>query len=206
MSADEEPQAEETEPAGEPEGMSERTAKTVLLVVGLLAGWGIIAAFPYMAYFVAGILACRGWQQARGWLARRRKDNEPPEADQVDVTEALLSLAGDDRGSVLLTALRDELKLPDTKTVKQLLDEARIPWRAGVRTRAGNGPGVHREDLPPLPSPAPSGGVGAGEDANANANNAPKVEALGLAGKVVKDGSEAGRRHTLPQRVRRRSS
>jgi hypothetical protein len=80
--------------------------------------------------------------------------------------------------SVLLTALRDFLRVKDTKRVRELLAEAGIPVTEGVRTRAGNGPGVYRDHVPP-PSPTPpedpDGAVGAGESANANANNAEIV-------------------------------
>lgn len=123
-------------------------------------------------------------------------DNEA-EPDWHDVVAALEELTGDDRGSVLLTVLRDELGVPDTKAVKLLLDEAGVSWRTGVRTRAGNGPGVHRDDLPP-PSPtsegAPVGVVGPGQDANTNANNALRVDRQeGFT--IIHDPADAHRRH-----------
>jgi hypothetical protein len=72
--------------------------------------------------------------------------------------------------------------LPDTRAVKGVLAEAGIIPRTGVRTVAGNGPGVHRDDFPPLPpsQSSPQGsGVCAGEPANANANNATNAPAEG---------------------------
>ncbi|MFD0403378.1 hypothetical protein ACFVHI_35485 [Kitasatospora sp. NPDC127121] len=86
--------------------------------------------------------------------------------------------------SVLLTRLAIDLAAshpswePSTKAVRTLLSEAGIRVRDGVRTPDGNGPGVHHEDVPPLPSPSESAplpgvvaNVGAGQSANANANN-----------------------------------
>ncbi|MBP0452394.1 hypothetical protein J5Y04_23025 [Kitasatospora sp. RG8] len=86
--------------------------------------------------------------------------------------------------SLLLTRITAELAPyhpgwePSTKAVRALLAEAGIPVREGVRTPDGNGPGVHHQDVPALPSPsapalAPSvvANVGPGRSANANANN-----------------------------------
>ncbi|MFE4796196.1 hypothetical protein ACFRFL_14030 [Streptomyces sp. NPDC056708] len=84
---------------------------------------------------------------------------------------------------VLHTALAQHLQLPHTKAVKRVLGEAGITHRPGVRTPAGNGPGVHHTDFPPLP-PSQEGGQGsgvvAGQTANANANNAANVPEEGL--------------------------
>lgn len=131
------------------------------------------------------------------------EETEPDDAGAEpgwhDVVVALQELAGDHRGSVLLTALRDELELPGTKAVKLLLDEARVPWRAGVRTRAGNGPGVHRDDLPalsPASEGAPVGVVGPGQDANTNANNTLRVDRQeGLT--IIHDPADTHRRHKI---------
>ncbi|MGC0418360.1 hypothetical protein [Embleya sp. AB8] len=76
----------------------------------------------------------------------------PPAPHPMTLLEALNHPRRRGRG-VLLTALRDDLQLPHTRQVKQALDEAGIRWRAGVRTAAGSGPGVHASDVPPLPSP-----------------------------------------------------
>ncbi|MFE0765406.1 hypothetical protein [Streptomyces smyrnaeus] len=98
----------------------------------------------------------------------------PADPSPDDVIRALHQLVGEGRG-VLLTTLRQHLSLPDTRAVRRVLGECSITIRAGVRTTAGNGPGVHRDDVPPLPSPhgSPQGaGVVAGQSANTNANNA----------------------------------
>ncbi|MFD7645923.1 hypothetical protein ACFV4P_35420 [Kitasatospora sp. NPDC059795] len=88
------------------------------------------------------------------------------------------------KSSVLHTRLASELGAvhpswqASTKAVKTLLTAAGIPYREGVRTPDGNGPGVHHQDVPPLRSPSQAAplppvvaNVGAGQSANANANN-----------------------------------
>ncbi|QKW06980.1 hypothetical protein HUT18_11790 [Streptomyces sp. NA04227] len=101
-------------------------------------------------------------------------DETPAGPSRNDVIHALHRLVGEGRG-VLLTTLRQHLSLADTRAVRRVLGEAHIAIRTGVRAEAGNGPGVHRDDFPPLPPTqgSPQGsGVVAGESANANANNA----------------------------------
>lgn len=112
------------------------------------------------------------------------EEEELPVPDPADVADIVREL-GTGTG-VLLTGLRDQLleEYPGqgwtTKRLRPLLAEAGVRVREGVRvTGVGNGPGVHRDDVPPpLPSPAPSppvGVVAAGQDANANTNNAKVV-------------------------------
>lgn len=186
------------EKPGESGQMNERTAKIILFVVGLFLMWGIVTALPEVAYVVVGAAGSVAWRKGRTRWAERHEDGADEgeaEAEPVDVAAALRKLVGDDNG-VLLTALRDELKQPDTKTVKGLLDEAGIPWR-GVRTRAGNGPAVHKDDIPAAPSPDDGGTHSdrcccrSGDNANTNtsAAGAPeeglRVERIGHAGRVV---------------------
>ncbi|SDM46842.1 hypothetical protein SAMN04487981_101619 [Streptomyces sp. cf386] len=195
MSADEAPEteAEEAEPAGESDGMSERAARVILALVAGLAVWGLVAAFPEIAYVIVGILGTHGWQKARHWTTRRHDDQAAAEEETPpDVGEALRRLVGDDKG-VLLTTLRADLKLPDTKAVKALLKAEGIPWKA-VRTGEGNGPAVHRDAIPPAPSPPAAEPHGEGcccrSDDNANSNNGDgeasgegiRVQAIGDAG------------------------
>lgn len=151
MSAPEEQAAVEEEP--EPRAMSERTAKLIVVAIACGTMWGIVAAAPWVAYVVVGVLGTLGYQKARRWTVRRQESSAetPEEVPPPDVSDALRRLVGDDKG-VLLTRLRDDLKLPNTKVVKQLLDEAGVTWKA-VRTRRGNGPGVHKGDIPAAPSP-----------------------------------------------------
>ncbi|WP_019548588.1 hypothetical protein [Streptomyces sulphureus] len=109
-------------------------------------------------------------------------DQAPADPSRDDVIRALHQLVGEGRG-VLLTTLRQHLSLPDTRAVRRVLGECSITIRTGVRAEAGNGPGVHRDDVPPLPSPqgSPQGpGVVAGQTANANANNAANAPEEGM--------------------------
>lgn len=205
--ADAEP--EQAAEPGEPGGMSERTARWILTAVVLLAMWGIVAAVPETAYIVVGILVCLGWQRARAWLAGRREtaEDEPDEEPGPDVAQALRALSGTGE-HVLLTQLQKRLGVPDTKAVRALLKTAGIRVRSGVRTPAGNGPGVHRDDVP-APSPAEgephSDGCCCRSGNNANANNGGgdpsqkglRVEPIGQAGAVVRDPSDAVRHHTV---------
>uniref|UniRef100_UPI000AF2B757 hypothetical protein n=1 Tax=Streptomyces graminilatus TaxID=1464070 RepID=UPI000AF2B757 len=136
--------------AGEPDRMSERTAKLILTVILLGAMWAIVVVLPETAYIVTGVLATLGWQKARTWREKHPTNyGQDEEEAPPDVAEALRRLVGDDNG-VLLTRLRDDLQLPNTKIVKTLLDHQRIPFKA-VRTREGNGPAVHTKDIPPAP-------------------------------------------------------
>jgi hypothetical protein len=208
MSADEQPEAQEqADEAGESGGMSERTAKAVLLGIAAGALFGVIAAFPWIAYVIVGILGTLGWQKTAGWRARRRDaDEDEPEGEEPDVGEALRRLVGDDKG-VLLTRLRDDLELPDTKAVKALLAAEGIPWKA-VRTREGNGPAVHQDDIPAVPSPVAEGhggGCCCRSHGNTNGNNSGEEEPeeglrvvrIGTDGKIVYDPKDTIRHHTV---------
>lgn len=101
----------------------------------------------------------------------------PDAADMADIVRELGTGTG-----VLLTGLRDQLLEEyegrgwTTKDVRALLAEAGVRVREGVRvTGVGNGPGVHRDDIPrplsPTTPPGPVGVVAAGHDANTNTNN-----------------------------------
>ncbi|MFI0530298.1 hypothetical protein ACH3XX_09640 [Streptomyces scabiei] len=148
--------------AEEPSRIAGGCVLVLLAGLGVLVLKAVVTAAPYIAYFVVGILCTIGWQKAWArWGKRGSSDAEGvPEAAKPDVGEALRRLVGDDNG-VLLTRLRDDLKLSDTKAVKQLLDEAGIKWKA-VRTSQGNGPGVHKNDIPVAPSPVVADAHGGG--------------------------------------------
>ncbi|MFD9903892.1 hypothetical protein [Streptomyces sp. NPDC059063] len=123
----------------------------------------------------------------------------PAGPSREDVIRALHGLVGGGRG-VLLTTLRRHLALPHTGAVKAALQQAAIPHRSGVRTAAGNGPGVHRDDFPPLPSPpsTPQGrGVAAGQQPTANANNTANTSPEGQGSEWTRQEIERGRR-TVP--------
>lgn len=192
----------------EPQGMSERTAKVVLVVVACGAMWGIVTAFPWIAYIAVGAGLTVGWQRVRGWQQRRHEDAEDagPE-EKPDVAEALRRLIGDDKG-VLLTRLQKDLGLPNTKAVKALLKAEGIPWKAG-RTREGNGPSVRKEAIPAAPSPVVGDSHGEGcccrSGNNGNGNNAPeegpgeglRVVPIGDSGYIIHDPADAARHHRV---------
>ncbi|MFF2773366.1 hypothetical protein ACFVU3_00515 [Streptomyces sp. NPDC058052] len=164
------------QPAGEPSGAS-RAAGGCVVALGIGAALGVVYAYPDVGVYTAGLVTAAGVRKARGWVAKRRRDapdDVEPELEPVDIV-AVLQALGEGGNGVLLTALREAAELPDTKTVRHLLDEAGIRVRAGVRTPAGNGPGVHADDIPP-PSPTTSSpsqdrcSCSSGA-ANANTNN-----------------------------------
>ncbi|MEU0199151.1 MULTISPECIES: hypothetical protein [unclassified Streptomyces] len=194
--------------AAEPGERAEQAARLVLTLVAGLVLWGVLVAFPYLAYVVVGVLGTVGWQKGQAWLRARRSSEgeQPEEAPSPDVGEALRRLVGDDNG-VLLTRLRDDLKVPDTKVVKRLLDAEGVPWKA-VRTSAGNGPGVHKADIPPTPSPAVDAhdaGCCCRSGDNANTNNASpadgqkrlRVERIGAEGRIVYAPADTVRHHQV---------
>lgn len=190
MSADE-PETVEADQVGESGGMSERTAKAVLLVVACSVLAGIIIAFPYTAYFVAGLMTNWSWQKARGWIGRRGATDEPDgdEVTREDLVETLHELAAP---NVFLADLAEAFGLSGADA-RALLEAYSIRIRRAVRNGPDTGVGVHRDDVPPLPRPLsepPESGV----DLH---NQRPTVEAIGLAGVVVKDGSESSRQYRV---------
>jgi hypothetical protein len=100
---------------------------------------------------------------------------EPPAPPSREVIAGALYGLYRGGSGVLLTALRQHLSLPHTRAVREVLGEAGIRVREGVRTPAGNGPGIHTDDFPPQP-PSPDlyqgEAVVAGQSANNNNANA----------------------------------
>lgn len=167
-----------------------------------LARWTILILIASVA---TTALALHPWLHVL-WLlaglallaaARRRENTGQPEDDQEEEEEPVAVPSPDDMADivaelgtgtgVLLTALCAQLleEYPGTawktRDVRALLDLAEVRVREGVRVAGvGNGPGIHRDDVPPLPSPAPAhtpvGVVAAGQDTNTNANNVTTVE------------------------------
>lgn len=161
---------------GESDGSS-RAAGRCVVAIGISGLLGACYAYPGLGTFVAGSVATVAVSKGRQWVAKRRADapeDAELEAEPVDIVAHLQAL-GEGGNGVLLTALKDAADLPDTKAVRALLDEAGIRVRAGVRTPAGNGPGVHADDIPtPSPttsSPSQGGCLCSSEAANANTNN-----------------------------------
>ncbi|MGW3442196.1 hypothetical protein [Streptomyces sp. NPDC001076] len=145
---EEQPDEVDEETAGEDDEPSGRGPAVALSVIGLVGAWRLVVTFPEVAYIVVGSISTIGVQKARARWGRHEdgSDSDRLEAAPPDVGEALRALVGDDNG-VLLTRLQKHLSLPNTKVVKQLLDVAGITWKA-VRTPHGNGPGVHKNDIP----------------------------------------------------------
>ncbi|MFD3574758.1 hypothetical protein [Streptomyces sp. NPDC058644] len=197
------PTADETPPSR----IAGAVVTLILAAAAVLVLRLIVTAAPYAAYFVAGVIVCAAWQKARAWIGQRRSgDDEAEEEEQPDVGEALRKL-GKGGQHVLLTGLRKELRVDDTKAVRKLLKAEKIRVRSGVRTPKGNGPGVHHEDIPPAP-PEPNEGHGDGcccrSANNTNANNGDedpsqkglRVEAIGQAGTLIHDPAETQQRRT----------
>lgn len=125
-------------------------------------------------------------------------EEAPVQDDPGAVLDAVRQAMAGGRG-VLLTGLRGPLRAADTRAVRETLAGAGIRVREGVRTAAGNGPGVHQNDLPPV-SPtldaAPVDRVVPGQPANTNANNTPRVERReGMT--IITDPADRHRTHTL---------
>jgi hypothetical protein len=172
------------------------------------AAVSVYAAFRYRTWITWMVAAwcVAAWMHApdEGEEADELDGEDPgeepsdPHPDPDDILDLVRDLVGDDRG-ILLTALRAPLHAADTRAVRELLAGAGIRVRAGVRTAGGNGPGVHRDDLPapcrPLDEP-PVGGVAAGEAANANATNGVRVETReGMT--IIYDPADSHRTHVL---------
>jgi hypothetical protein len=201
----------ETEAPETEEGPPSRVAGAVValilagaVVIGVRA---ILLAFPYVAYFVTGVIVTVAVQRAAGWARKRRSDDEVPEEQEPpDVGEALRTL-GEGGHHVLLTTLLKPLGAADTKAVRALLKAAGVRVRSGVRAPTGNGPGVHHEDIPPAPSVESEehgDGCCCRSANNTNANNGDEdpsqkglsVEAIGQAGTLIRDHAETQERRS----------
>lgn len=177
--------------------------KTVLIAAAVL----LYAATRYRTWIPYGLaVAC-----AAAWMHTPKEADEPDgdgvdetagedptEPDPADIVDLLRDLIGDDRG-VLLTALTTPLHAAGTRAVREVLAGAGIRVREGVRTAGGNGPGVHRDDLPPLPPVEGAASVGSltcANGANANANNTLRVESReGMT--IISDPADRHRAHSL---------
>jgi hypothetical protein len=186
--------------AGEEDKPSRIAGAVVLLVlagVAVLVLKVIVTAAPYTAYLVAGILSDRAWLKARSWIARRRGtsdgDELEDEAASETLPETLHRLAAP---HVFLADIADARGL-SKEAMRAVLEALGIRVRRAVRNGDDTGVGVHRDDIPPLPRPSretPETPVDQGQPTN---QQGITVEDIGLAGVVVKDGSEIGRRHRI---------
>lgn len=172
--------------------------KTVLIGTAVV----VYASFRYRTWiwWMLAAWCAAAWMHAPAPVEADEETagEDPAEHDPHDVVDLVRDLIGDDRG-VLLTALRSPLHAADTRAVREALTAADVRVREGVRTAGGNGPGVHRDDLPPLSPPPdrpPVGGVVAGERANTNANNTLRVQSReGMT--IITDPADRYRTHSL---------
>lgn len=132
-----------------------------------------------------------------GEQAAAQQREQPSRALVVEALHGLLQ----DTGGVHLQALAKALPHGpwQTRDVRSLLASHSIRVRDGVRV-PGVGPreGVHRDDVPPLPSPdadpTPGADVAAGQSNNNNGNN--------TRAEFVQDDTNPNRWHVLPRRLR----
>lgn len=167
-------------------------SRALVLRLAARFGWGyVLGAFAVACYSAARYPQYIAWGLV-AWCAlawAHAPDEEPDEdgdpaadegpnrPDPADVADVVRDVIGTGKGA-LLTALTGPLGEPDTKAVRTVLTAAHIRIRPGVRTAAGNGPGVHRDDVPaprPTPTADPVDAVAADQDANTNTNNKPTV-------------------------------
>lgn len=180
----------------------------------------LLTRFGWMPVAVGvGVVACavnryRTWIVwillvwcAAAWMHAPAEADEPRDEpagetptgpDPQDVLDLVRDLIGDDRG-VLLTGLRQPFRVADTRAVREVLAAADIRVREGVRTGRGNGPGVHRDDVPPVsPTLDPPSGrpVVAGEATNNNTTNTLRVQSReGMT--IINDPADRHRTHSL---------
>lgn len=172
---EDQPEVEEETVGEEDDSAGGRASAVLLSALGAVAAWRAVVAFPELAYVVVGSIGTVGVQKARARWGKTGDDEDQEQQPEAvpDVVGALHRLVGDDKG-VLLTVLRDDLQLPDTKTVKQLLEAEGIPWKPS-RTRKGNGPAVRKESIPAASSSLPGHSHGSGcccrSGDNGNSNN-----------------------------------
>ncbi|WP_151480639.1 hypothetical protein [Streptomyces albicerus] len=181
-----ETEAEETEPAGEPDGMSESVARAILTLVAGLAVWGLVAVFPEIAYVIVGILCTLGWQKARRWIAQRRPEpaDEPKEEALLTEAEVIRALHFLAAPNVFLSALSAELCL-SVEATRAVLEELNIRIRRAVRVADTTGVGVHKDDIPPLPHPSSETPVEPVDQGQPTNQQGVTVELLGQSGRIV---------------------
>ncbi|MGW1813296.1 hypothetical protein ACWCQM_06955 [Streptomyces sp. NPDC002125] len=196
-------------PAGEDDGGS-----ALLRWVGLLIAVAVAKGLPWTTNIALGLIAAWALTSiALGYIAAYA---ERPAAEQKERTEkagpdpaetltrddvaCLLRGLLQDTGGVHLKALAEVLparakKAPwATRDVRALLARVGIRVRPGVRVPGVSGrEGVHRDDVPPLPSPTPGpplvGVVVPGQSNNNNASNTPTY--------VITDDPDNPVRHTV---------
>lgn len=210
------PEAEEVDELGESGEMSERTAKLILAVVAVAALGAVVAVFPYVAYFVAGILACCGWQKTAGWIAGRRSDGPTEGVQNGEETESGVaetwrvptfhelceSLARVGTPHAHIAVLAHDLGTTPER-VREALEACGVPVEAVRMQGRGSSTGVKGGSLP-----TPRSVVAAGQPADNDNNNTAeegaekglRVERIGQAGTVVRHPADAVRHHNVRSR------
>lgn len=200
MSTDDvEAEPAEAEEPGEPGGMSERVARAILVLVAVGAVWGLVAAFPEVAYVIVGIIGTLTWQKGRSWLARRR-GTEPGEDDAADpaevkretIPETLHRLA---KPHVFIADLAAEAGV-SKEAARAVLECHGIRVRRAVRNGDTTGVGVHKDDIPPLPRPASEAPVGPVDQGQPTNQHGLRIEQT-PGGFVVYDLADSHRRHSV---------
>ncbi|MFD5266736.1 hypothetical protein [Streptomyces sp. NPDC058335] len=178
--------------------MSDRAARAILAAVALMASWGLVAAFPEIAYVIVGILGTCLWQRVVTWLGRRRSTEAgadvAPAADEKHETvpEALHRLAGP---HVFLADFATARGL-SKEAARAVLEALDIRVRRAVRNGDDTGVGVHRDDIPPLPRPpsaTPAEGVDQGQPTNQPGVRIERTEG----GLIIYDLADTHRHHTV---------
>ena len=191
-----EPAVEETDMAGESGGMSERTAKAVLVLVLLGAVWGIVAVWPEIAYVIVGIIGTCGWQKIRGWIRGRRGPDEEAAAGEQQAAEGVVeTLHRIADPHVFLADFADARGL-SKDAARAVLEALGMTVRRAVRNGKTTGVGVHRDDLPPLPRPAEKGPVGGVDQGQPTNQQAVRVERTN-GGLIIYDLADEHRHHRV---------
>lgn len=192
----------EAEEPGESGGMSERAARAILVLVAVGAVWGLVAAFPEIAYVIVGILATLAWQKARSWLTRRRGTElgeadtaAPADQQRETIHETLHRLA---KPHVFIADLAAETGV-SKEAARAVLESHGIRVRRAVRNGDTTGVGVHKDDIPPLPRPAsetPVEPVDQGQPTNQHGVRIERTDG----GFIVYDLADTHRHHKISDR------
>jgi hypothetical protein len=118
---------------------------------GVLWAVGVLQYAALMTWFVT---ACIFGGDAEDVLGDDPEEVEP----ELPVVEALHALLGD-RNGVHLSQVAEHLSV-DQRAVRGFLDEHGIRVRQSLKIDGLNLTGVHRDDMPPLPSPTLGEGAG----------------------------------------------
>ena len=171
---------------------------TTTLALGLLAAWVLTSIA--LGYVAAHAEKPTGEQQKERESEQEETGPDPAETLTRDDVAPLLHGLLQDTGGVHLKALAGVLPArPNrapwaTRDVRALLTRLEVRVRPGVRVPGESGrEGVHRDDVPPLPSPPVGppvvGVVVPGQSNNNNPSNAPAY--------VITDDPDNPVRHTV---------